>query len=102
MQAIATTPGKRYDVSFEVAEVGGSNSGFALYWDGQLIAAVANPANNTLPPFGSQQPDAKNFIKFSYPGLLATTSSTKFEFKSYKEDGEIFMGNPVVTLSRVQ
>jgi hypothetical protein len=102
VQAIATTPGTRYDVSFEVAEDAGPNSGFAFYWDGQLVAVVANPANNTLPVFGTQQPDAKKFIKFSYPGLLATTSSTTFEFKGYQENGEMFFGNPIVTLSRVQ
>lgn len=102
VQAIATTPGKRYDVSFMVAEIGGPNSGFAFYWDGQLIATVANPANNTLPPAGTQQPDAKEFVKFSYPGLLATTSSTKFEFKGYQQNGAMFFGNPVVTLSAVQ
>lgn len=103
-QAIATTPGKRYDISFEVAETAGPNSAFALYWDGQLIAQVANPANNTIPYVfvTNQQPDAKNFVKFTYPGLLATTSSTRFELKGYDDAGAIFFGNPRVTLSAVQ
>jgi hypothetical protein len=103
-QAIATTPGKRYDVSFEVAEVGGPDSGFALYWDGQLVALVANPANNTMidPAISGRLPDAKQYVKFTYPGLLATTSSTVFEFKAYQSNGAMFFGNPKVTLSAVQ
>ena len=104
IQGIATTAGKRYDISFQVAEDTGPKSEFVVFWDGQQIADVVNPANNTIPYafVTNQQPDAKDFVKFSYPGLLATTSSTTLEVKGYDEAGEIFFGNFKVTLSPVQ
>ncbi|UPK03727.1 PEPxxWA-CTERM sorting domain-containing protein [Bradyrhizobium sp. 170] len=77
-QALATTAGQSYDLSFFVTEGAGPTSELTVFWNGVKIADVLNPANNTYPGGWNQ---------FTYTGLLATSAVTSLQVHGRQDPG---------------
>lgn len=91
-QPLTTNGGQFYDLSFWVAESGGPISEMTVFWNGSLIAAILNPASDTIPP-------GSNLIDFTFNGLLATGSSTVLEVHGRQDPSTIFFDDFSVTPS---
>lgn len=85
-QTIHTSVGKTYEFSFWVAEYLGSPSGFAVYWDGNLIERVTDPANNSLTFIGNNVFEG-TWTQFTYKGLVASSASTGIELRGRHDPG---------------
>lgn len=88
-ETIATDPSQTYTVDFFVSESGGPTSEFSLFWDGQLVADVVNPANYA------------NNVEFTYTDLTASSDATVLEIHGRQDPGGINFNNFTVTASDV-
>jgi hypothetical protein len=87
-QALATTSGQTYNLSFFVGESEGPPSEFSVFWNGNLIADVVNPANSTFPG---------PFVMFDYSGLPATGDSTVLQIHGAQFFGHIYFDDVSVS-----
>lgn len=90
-QTLGTASNVGYNLSFWVGENDEPTSEFSVFWNGQLIADVLNPANNTLP-----HPPQGGMIQFSYNNLLATGAFTVLEVHERQDQSIIFFDDFVV------
>jgi hypothetical protein len=90
-QALNTTAGQSYDLSFWVGESSGPISEFSVFWNGQQIADVLNPAN-----FSEKRGDGSMF-QFTFQGLLANSNSTWLEVHGRQDPGGIAFDDFSVT-----
>jgi len=86
-QALATTAGRLYNLSFTAAENGGDPSEMTIFWNGALVTDVLNPANSTAP----------NGVTFTFNGLLATSTSTVLELHGRQDPAYLAFDNVSVT-----
>lgn len=86
-QLLNTQPGQTYTLTFWVAENGGATSEMAVYWGGNLIADVLNPANNTC---GYSEDSYCNFVQFTFTGLLAASESTLLQINGRQDPAGIY------------
>jgi hypothetical protein len=90
-QSLATAAGQTYNLSFFVAENAGPPSEFSVFWNGNQIADVLNPANNSLP----------GWVEYSYSGLLATGNSTDLQVHGRQDPSLIYFDdfsvNPTIS-----
>ena len=88
-QTIHTTIGVSYELSFFVAEYLGSPSEFAVYWGGNLLERVMNPANDSLNYLGDGMFEG-TWTQFTYTGLLATSAGTEIELRGRHDPGAMY------------
>jgi hypothetical protein len=67
-----------------------TTSELTVFWNGHLVADIANPANNTLP--GS-------FLQYRFSGLLATGGSTVLEVHGRQDPSFMFFDDFAVNAS---
>jgi hypothetical protein len=86
-QTLATVAGQTYDLSFFVGESEGPPSELSVFWSGNLIADVTNPANSTFPG---------PFVMFDYT-VQATGDSTVLQIHGMQELGHIYFDDVSVS-----
>lgn len=80
-QSLATTVGTAYTLSFWVLESGGPTSSMSIFWGGNLISAVTNPANNTYP---------SGWVQYTYSGLVASSTATDLQIHGRQDPAGIY------------
>jgi hypothetical protein len=95
-QALNTSVGTTYTLTFNVAENAGPTSGISVYWNGVDVFNALNPANNVTP-----YNNYGGWVTETVTGLFALTSSTTLEIAGYQNPREIWLDNISVTSSAV-
>ena len=100
-QVVNTQPGQTYTLSFWVAESGGATSEMAVYWDGNLISDIVNPANNSCAlwydeEFGGMDSSCV-FVQYTFAGLVASSTETVLQVNGRQDPSGIFFDDFVVT-----
>jgi len=85
-QTIATAAGSKYDLSFWVAQDGGPPAALSVFWDGGLVALVADPAA-----------PGQDFVQYTFADLIASGASTTFELHGRQDMASIYFDDVVVT-----
>jgi len=83
----------RYDLSFWVAENSGPAAEMAVFWDGQQISEVSNPASDACEGRFS----ICHFVEYSYAGLLAETDATVLQINARQDPGYMIFDDFSVT-----
>jgi hypothetical protein len=74
-QVINTSADATYDLSLWVGEQYGTPSEMTVFWNGELVADILNPATNNPPVYaGVGKP-----VQYTFKNLVATSSQTYFE-----------------------
>jgi hypothetical protein len=94
-QFLNTVANQSYNLSFWVTEIGGPTSEVAVYWDGNLLADVLNPANYQCHP--STEPQACNYVEFTYTGLVTSGTATVLQVNGRQDPGVMYFDDFSVT-----
>ena len=84
-QSLATQAGGLYTLTFYVSETQGATSGLSVFWGGQQVLSVLNPANNTYTGVRA----TTDYRLFTVENLLATSNSTSLELHGRQDPGSI-------------
>ena len=82
-QTLATAANSLYTLSFWVGEDSGPIGEFSVFWNGQMVADVLNPATNSLN-------NGIGMVEYSFANLRATGASTAFEIHGRQDVFGIF------------
>lgn len=82
-QTLNAVVGQTYNLTFNVAENAGPTSGLSVYWNGQDVLDVLNPANKSYP----------QWVTESVTGLYAATSAITLEIAAYQNPAQLFLDN---------
>ena len=92
-QTLYTIAGEPYDLSFWVAENSGPMSEMAVFWNGNMIADVPNPASDAC----IGRFTICHFVEYVFPGLVPTGNATVLRINGRQDPGYIIFDDFSVT-----